>query len=264
MHQSTVRSNEAPVHAPTLRESPIAQAIHLVAGGQPAGLSAPTVDAAGNYLGSNEREALVSGYGNSALKRAVDFAGVLCISLVLSPIIVVVVAWMMVQGGPILFRHRRIGRHGDTFECLKFRTMVPHADRILQQLLDTDTQAQNEWLTTRKLRDDPRVTKIGKFLRRTSLDELPQLLNVLRGDMSLVGPRPVVPTELGKYGRNATVYLATRPGLTGLWQVNGRNDTSYRRRVALDVYYVRNQSLAIDFLILLRTIGVVLRGGGAY
>jgi exopolysaccharide production protein ExoY len=142
--------------------------------------------------------------------------------------------------------------------------MVPNADQVLRGLLEKDPELRAEWIRDRKLRRDPRVTRLGHFLRRTSLDELPQLLNVLRGEMSLVGPRPVVREELLRYGRNVDRYLAARPGITGLWQVTGRNNTDYRRRVVLDTYYVRKQNLLLDLYILARTIGVVLRGNGAY
>ncbi|MEO0972370.1 MAG: sugar transferase, partial [Pseudomonadota bacterium] len=168
------------------------------------------------------------------------------------------------SGGPILFRQRRIGRRGEMFSCWKFRTMVPDAQQALQRVLDADPAARAEWQRDQKLRDDPRVTRIGNFLRRTSLDELPQLLNVLRGEMSLVGPRPVVKDELVRYGSRARYYLSVKPGLTGLWQISGRNDTSYSRRVALDVFYVKNCSLQFDIWILWRTVGVVLCGFGAY
>jgi exopolysaccharide production protein ExoY len=150
------------------------------------------------------------------------------------------------------------------FPCLKFRTMIPNADQVLRDLLESDPELRAEWVRDHKLRNDPRVTRLGRFLRRTSLDELPQLLNVLRGEMSLVGPRPVVREELLRYGRNVNTYLAAKPGITGLWQVTGRNDTDYRRRVVLDTYYVRNQNLLLDLYILLKTTGVVLGGSGAY
>jgi lipopolysaccharide/colanic/teichoic acid biosynthesis glycosyltransferase len=142
--------------------------------------------------------------------------------------------------------------------------MVPNADHALRDLLENDPELQAEWVRDHKLRHDPRVTRLGRFLRRTSLDELPQLVNVLRGEMSLVGPRPVVREELLRYGRNVGTYLAAKPGITGLWQVTGRNDTDYRRRVVLDTYYVRNQNLLLDLYILVKTTGVVLGGNGAY
>ena len=141
---------------------------------------------------------------------------------------------------------------------------MPNADQALWELLERDPAIKAEWMRDHKLRCDPRVTRLGRFLRRTSLDELPQLWNVMRGEMSLVGPRPVVREELFRYGRNVRAYLSTKPGITGLWQVKGRNDTDYRRRVVLDTYYVRNQSLLLDLYILFKTTSVVLEGSGAY
>lgn len=203
--------------------------------------------------------------GTAALvKRFVDVIGAIVLGLVFSPLIIVIVFLMRRSGGSVIYRHRRVGRGGQTFSCLKFRTMVPNADQVLRELLTNNPELRAEWVRDRKLRHDPRVTWLGRFLRRTSLDELPQLLNVLRGEMSLVGPRPVVREELLRYGRNVGTYLAAKPGITGLWQVTGRNDTDYRRRVVLDTYYVRNQSLLLDLYILAKTTGVVLGGNGAY
>ncbi len=167
------------------------------------------------------------------------------------------------EGGPIIFRHRRVGRDGKPFDCLKFRSMVPDADRVLRELLERHPELKAEWLRDHKLRDDPRITAAGRFLRRTSLDELPQLWNVIRGEMSLVGPRPIVHEELLRYGRCASKYLSARPGITGLWQVTGRSNTDYRRRVVLDVYYIRRQSLLLDLYILAKTTRVVLGRHGA-
>lgn len=199
-----------------------------------------------------------------ALKRILDIVGSLAIGLVFSPLIVVIAVRMSLEDGPILFRHHRVGYGGRVFECLKFRTMVPNAEQILRNLLDTNPQANAEWLRDHKLKNDPRVTRIGRFLRRTSLDELPQLWNVLRGEMSLVGPRPIVKEEMLRYGKYARRYLAAKPGVTGLWQVTGRNDTDYRRRVALDAYYVKKHSIVLDVRILLKTVKVVVWGRGAY
>ena len=199
-----------------------------------------------------------------ALKRILDVIGSLLIGLVFSPLIIVIAVRMSLEDGPILFRHPRVGRGGMAFECLKFRTMVPNAEQILRDLLAKDPQANAEWLRDHKLKNDPRVTRIGRFLRRTSLDELPQLWNVLRGEMSLVGPRPIVKEEMLRYGKHARRYLAAKPGVTGLWQVTGRNDTDYRRRVALDAYYVKKHSILMDVRILLKTIKVVVWGRGAY
>jgi undecaprenyl-phosphate galactose phosphotransferase len=150
------------------------------------------------------------------------------------------------------------------FGCLKFRTMVPDADGVLRRLLEDDPRARAEWESDFKLKDDPRITPIGAFLRRTSLDELPQLWNVLKGEMSLVGPRPIIEEELERYGDQVGYYLETRPGITGLWQISGRNDTGYEDRVALDSWYVRNWSLWYDLVILVKTINVVLQHKGAY
>jgi lipopolysaccharide/colanic/teichoic acid biosynthesis glycosyltransferase len=177
---------------------------------------------------------------------------------------VVIALLLRKEGGPVIYRHRRIGREGKTFECLKFRSMIPDADRMLPELLARQTDMKAEWVRDHKIRCDPRVTRLGRFLRRTSLDELPQIWNVLRGEMSLVGPRPIVREELMRYGRSLPVYLSAKPGITGLWQVTGRNNTDYRRRVALDVYYVRKHNLLLDLYILLKTPRVVLGGGGAY
>jgi Undecaprenyl-phosphate galactose phosphotransferase WbaP len=198
-----------------------------------------------------------------AAKRLLDIVGALVLTLLLSPLLLVVGLVLARQRGPIIYRHARTGRHGRTFGCLKFRTMVPNAETALRELLHQDPQLRLEWQRDQKLRHDPRITPIGRFLRRTSLDELPQLWNVLRGEMSLVGPRPVVREEWARYGRRLDSYLAAKPGVTGLWQVMGRSDSCYRRRVALDSYYVRKRTFLLDVLILLRTVVVVLRGRGA-
>jgi lipopolysaccharide/colanic/teichoic acid biosynthesis glycosyltransferase len=197
-------------------------------------------------------------------KRAFDVVGASFAVILLSPLLVAIVGCAYLSGGSPLFKHRRVGRGGVFFDCVKFRTMVTDADSVLQDLLNSDRQIKEEWLRDHKLRDDPRVTSFGRFLRRTSLDELPQLWNVLRGDMSLVGPRPVVPDELRRYGRRVPVVLSTQPGITGLWQISGRNNTEYRRRVALDVCYVRSRSVLLDLYILFKTLRVVFTRRGAY
>jgi exopolysaccharide production protein ExoY len=197
-------------------------------------------------------------------KRLLDILGSLTLGLVLSPVLLVVGLALLRDRGPIIYSHARTGRNGRTFGCLKFRTMVPDAERVLRDLLARDPQLQREWVRDHKLRNDPRITTVGRFLRRTSLDELPQLWNVLKGEMSLVGPRPVVREEWQRYGRRLSTYLSAKPGVTGLWQVMGRSDSCYRRRVALDSYYVRKRSLLLDIVILLKTVKVVLRGRGAY
>jgi Undecaprenyl-phosphate galactose phosphotransferase WbaP len=200
----------------------------------------------------------------AAAKRVFDIVSVLLLTVGLSPFVVPLMLIMACTAGPIIYAHPRIGRGGEVFRCFKFRTMIPDADNTLYELLETNPELKAEWVRDHKLRDDPRVTRIGNLLRRTSLDELPQLWNVLRGDMSMVGPRPIVKEELLRYGRSAPVYLSVKPGVTGLWQVSGRNNMDYRRRVAIDVYYVRNQSVLFDSYILLKTIRVVLHRDGAY
>jgi exopolysaccharide production protein ExoY len=198
------------------------------------------------------------------LKRILDIIGAAVLGLVFAPLILAIVVLLRREGGTVIFRHRRVGRHGKAFDCLKFRSMVSDADRVLRELLEQHPELRAEWLRDHKLRHDPRVTAVGRFLRRTSLDELPQLWNVLRGEMSLVGPRPVVREELLRYGRCACIYLSARPGVTGLWQVQGRTNTDYRRRVVLDVYYVRRHNVFLDLYILAKTTHVVLGGSGAY
>lgn len=197
-------------------------------------------------------------------KRCVDFLGALVLLAVLLPAMLVISALLGCLGGPVLFRHHRIGRHGREFPCYKFRTMVTNGNEVLKQLFERDPGAREQWDRERKLCKDPRVTPLGNFLRKSSLDELPQLFNVLKGEMSLVGPRPVVHQELAHYGRTASVYIAVRPGITGLWQVSGRNNIGYTRRVAMDRYYVRKLSPWLDFVILLKTVRVVLFRRGAY
>jgi lipopolysaccharide/colanic/teichoic acid biosynthesis glycosyltransferase len=175
------------------------------------------------------------------------------------------VAWRIRRedGGPVLFAHWRVGRHGRLFRCFKFRTMVQRADEVLGELLLNDPEAMAEWQRDRKLRRDPRVLKVGRFLRTTSLDELPQLFNVLRGEMNLVGPRPVTVQEIPRYGDRKRHYFAVKPGMTGLWQVSGRNNLSYEQRVALDARYVEERSPWGDFRILLRTAVVLVTRDGA-
>ena len=181
----------------------------------------------------------------------------------ISPVFLVLVLLMAFEKGPIFFGHYRVGRDGRMFRCLKFRSMVPDSERVLQELLARDPAARAEWARDQKLMNDPRITPIGRFLRKTSLDELPQLVNVIMGDMALVGPRPVTAQELHRYGRARFHYLSVTPGITGLWQVSGRNNTTYEERVELDKHYVENSSIWFDFKILLRTIVVLVTGDGA-
>ena len=184
--------------------------------------------------------------------------------LLLAPLMLVVAAaiWI-IDPGPVIYAHRRLGRNGQSFPCFKFRSMVVDAERRLNQLLATDSDAREEWARDFKLRRDPRITPIGIFLRRSSIDELPQLLNILRGEMSVVGPRPIVEGEIERYGRYFLHYSAVKPGLTGLWQVSGRNGVTYRRRVALDVSYARNKCLRLDLQILAMTVPAVLTARGS-
>jgi Undecaprenyl-phosphate galactose phosphotransferase WbaP len=197
------------------------------------------------------------------VKVALDQVGAVMLLFLLAPLFLVLASLVRGDGGPVLFRHRRIGAGGQGFDCLKFRTMVPDAEAVLQELLARDPAAAAEWRETQKLRNDPRITRVGRFLRRSSLDELPQLINVLRGEMSLVGPRPIVAAEVERYGTDIDDYYRTKPGLTGLWQVSGRSDTGYARRVQLDRWYARNWTLWHDIAILLKTIPAVFGRRGA-
>lgn len=229
------------------------------------------MDGSASY-GSGNRQLERASYGSfftnnyllSRRKRCLDIAGAVGIGLFFSPVVVFVTGIMAFQKGPIFFGHERIGHRGKRFRCYKFRSMVPDADRVLNDLLDHDVEARAEWDRDFKLKDDPRITRVGAFLRKTSLDELPQLWNVLKGDMSLVGPRPIVHEELLRYGRGARLYLGARPGLTGLWQVSGRNDTDYGRRVAMDRAYVSQASIVMDLVLIVRTALAVARVKGAY
>lgn len=202
--------------------------------------------------------------GACTLKRSVDVIGALVGIALFGPLMLVIAALLLTtEKGGALFAHKRIGRGGKPFRCLKFRTMVPDAQERLARLLETDAEARAEWARDQKLRNDPRVTRLGAFLRRTSLDELPQFFNVLKGDMSLVGPRPIVADEIARYGDRFALYAKCRPGITGIWQVSGRNDTSYAYRVRLDAHYALNQTLPLDVAIMLKTFGVVVSGDGA-
>lgn len=200
-----------------------------------------------------------------ALKRAFDFSVALTCLLLLLPLfaLVALAIWAVDRGSPF-YSHRRLGRQQKTFGCLKFRSMRKDGDAVLQQYLAQNPAAMAEWVETRKLKDDPRITAIGHLLRKSSLDELPQLINVLRGEMSLVGPRPIVQAEVEKYGDAASAYFAVRPGLTGAWQVSGRSDTTYAERVRLDRHYVESRSFAGDMVIIMRTIPAVFLVKGSY
>lgn len=197
--------------------------------------------------------------------RALDMLGAFAALVLALPLMILIAVLIRVTSpGPVLFAQKRVGRGGKTFACLKFRTMAIDADAQLQALLDRDPVARTEWQLTQKLRRDPRITPIGRFLRRASLDELPQVFNVLAGDMSLVGPRPIVPGERDRYGRHFASYCRVRPGVTGLWQVQRDTGTSYRHRIACDVAFARQRSVRLYLAILLKTVPSVLTGKGAW
>jgi exopolysaccharide production protein ExoY len=198
-------------------------------------------------------------------KRIVDIVLAVSGIVLLAPLLIICfVATVATSRGPALFRHRRVGFKGKYFDCLKFRTMVQDAPERLRELIESDPVAAAEWATNRKLRHDVRVTAIGAILRKSSLDELPQLFNVLKGDMSIVGPRPVTDEELIRYSSAINAYLACRPGITGLWQVSGRSTTTYEKRIACDTFYARNWSMSLDAKILIVTIPAVLLSDCAY
>ncbi|MFH1493849.1 MAG: undecaprenyl-phosphate galactose phosphotransferase WbaP [Pseudomonadota bacterium] len=206
----------------------------------------------------------LSRLGPQIFKRVFDVVAAAGLLLLLSPLFAYL-SWRIRQdGGSAVYAHTRVGRGGELFQCLKFRSMIPDAEAVLQDLLARDSVASAEWGRDFKLKSDPRITSIGEFLRKSSLDELPQLWNVLKGDMSLVGPRPVVEAELERYGDLVDYYLEARPGITGLWQISGRSNIEYSDRVNLDAWYVQNWSLWYDLVILLKTVRVVVRCEGAY
>lgn len=179
------------------------------------------------------------------------------------PLLFIALCVWRADGRPVIYAHYRVGLSGKVFPCLKFRSMVKNSEQALQDLLDADPAARDEWQREQKLSNDPRITATGKFLRRSSLDELPQLINVVRGEMNLVGPRPIMTSELARYGAARWHYLSVKPGMTGLWQVSGRNDTTYEERVGLDKHYVEKRSAWLDIRILFKTLKVVAAGQGA-
>jgi len=206
----------------------------------------------------------IEGHGPSISKRGLDMLLAGMAVLFFAPFFLLIACVILLTDGrPVFFGHRRVGREGREFACLKFRTMCKNADQRLADHLAGNESARREWTKRRKLSSDPRITRVGAFLRKSSLDELPQLFNILRGDMSVVGPRPVVEDEARYYGSDFATYKSVRPGWTGLWQVSGRSDTGYDARVALDVHYVENQSLLMDLRVIARTAVVVVMGKGA-
>jgi exopolysaccharide production protein ExoY len=200
----------------------------------------------------------------ASLWRSFDIAVATGILIVIFPFLLVLsVTLYICDPGPIFFAHRRIGYRGRYFNCLKFRSMKVNGDAILREHLAANPDAKREWDETHKLKSDPRVTPIGAVIRRLSLDEFPQLLNVLWGDMSIVGPRPIVDAEVHRYGPHFEHYCLVRPGLTGLWQTSGRSDTSYQQRVRMDVSYIERKSLVFDTWLLCKTVPVVVMARGA-
>lgn len=196
--------------------------------------------------------------------RILEVALSLALLVILAPVLVLIaVAVFAFDPGPVIFAHRRVGRNGATFSCYKFRSMYVGAEQRLEAVLAADPLRRSEWARDQKLTNDPRITGIGALLRVTSLDELPQLINVLKGDMSLVGPRPIVQAEVARYGRFIVAYYSVKPGLTGLWQVTGRSSTTYRRRVATDVLYARSKSVTLDLRILAATVPAVISARGS-
>ena len=202
---------------------------------------------------------------DGAARRSLDIVIAAALVVLLAPLLVLVALLVWAQdGGPALFAHERVGLRGKRFKCLKFRTMLTDSEARLAALLAADPVARREWERDHKLRCDPRITRLGRFLRRSSIDELPQLLNVLRGEMSLVGPRPIVDAEVARYGRWICHYTSVKPGITGLWQVSGRNNTTYRRRIALDTVFGRRASLGLYVKILILTVPAVLLSRGSF
>jgi len=204
-------------------------------------------------------------YWNLSIKRILDLIMVCMGGLVLLPFLLLIALAVKISSpGPVLYGHRRLGLNGRHFKAYKFRSMVMDADKKLENLLAADSRLREEWEASHKLKNDPRVTGIGKFLRRTSFDEFPQLINILKGEMSLVGPRPVTDQEIERYGENSLRILTVKPGLTGLWQVSGRSDTNYAERVSHDLYYIQSWSVWLDLWILYCTPGAIIKGKGAY
>lgn len=219
------------------------------------------VQARNEVSSTSRREPVVGGVS----KRSLDcLVAVLALAALSVLFLAVAGVLLLTQGRPVFYRHTRIGRNGKSFGCLKFRTMVPNPDKVLADILASDPAMAREWSETRKLKNDPRVTRFGAMLRKTSTDELPQLINILRGDMSFVGPRPIVEAETEKYGDRFVDYKLARPGLTGAWQISGRSNMPFERRVDIDTDYVRSWSFRRDIAIMIKTVPAVLMSRGAY
>jgi lipopolysaccharide/colanic/teichoic acid biosynthesis glycosyltransferase len=219
----------------------------------------------GTFPSTAKHRALVAPVKGSPLRRGLDLAIAICALVGLLPILALISLLIKLQdGGSVLFSQERIGERGRRFRCYKFRSMRPDAEARLAAVLAKDPELLREWAETHKLKNDPRVTLLGEFLRRSSLDELPQLINIIRGEMSVVGPRPIVKEEVARYCRWYRYYTMVKPGLTGLWQVSGRNDVNYRRRIAMDRLYVRMDSFQSYCWILVATVPAVLVRKGSY
>jgi exopolysaccharide production protein ExoY len=222
------------------------------------------ISVSNTYSMTHSEHGFTAPLDGAQVKRCFDLFFSFCGLLAIAPFILfVAIIIYFLDGRPIFIKHLRVGRGGSRFGCLKFRTMVVDADSALQRHLARNEEASREWAASHKLRDDPRITRLGQVLRKASVDELPQLLNVLRGEMSIVGPRPVVESELHYYGAHIDRYLTVRPGLTGAWQVGGRSETSYASRVQMDVDYIDNWSMGRDLAIIIKTIPAVLSAKGS-
>ncbi|MDY5684037.1 MAG: undecaprenyl-phosphate galactose phosphotransferase WbaP [Treponema sp.] len=198
-------------------------------------------------------------------KRLIDILIIVCASPFVLPVtLIIAILVKLTSKGPVFYGHKRVGKNGKEIKCWKFRSMVTNADQMLEKILAEHPDMRKEWERDRKFTNDPRVTKLGKILRKTSLDELPQLWNILCGEMSFVGPRPVTESELDRYGKYSQFILSVQPGLSGMWQISGRSDTGYEERITLDTYYIQNWSVWIDIWIIIKTFWVVIKGKGAY
>ncbi|MFS2225180.1 sugar transferase [Pantoea sp. B65] len=198
------------------------------------------------------------------VKRLVDFILSAAAIFLLSPVLLYLTVHISLSGGSPIYGHLRIGKNGKPFKCYKFRTMRRDSDKVLKMILRVNSAAAHQWASEFKLKNDPRITRIGRLLRKTSLDELPQLFNVFMGNMSLIGPRPVTAVEISVYGRSKRHYFKCKPGISGLWQVSGRNDVSYSRRIALDTAYAKRRTFFLDIIIMIKTIFVIFGRKGAY
>ena len=262
------------VAAPELSQSEFAEVIERGADAFPHLILIPDTALlwkAGSYtrdlmgvLGLQVRNNLLDG-GSRIAKRTIDLASSALLTLFMLPLVAIISLLIVVESGfPIFYFHERLGRGGQIFHMWKFRTMKRNSAEVLDQYLARSAKLRKEWTENHKLQNDPRITRVGRVLRKTSLDELPQLWNVIKGEMSLVGPRPIIDAEVAKYRESYALYLKTTPGITGLWQVSGRNRTTYAERIAYDTYYVQNWSVWMDIYLLAKTIGAVLTGDGAY